>query len=602
VVKNSIGILDIYGFEIFQVNAFEQLCINYVNEKLQQLFISQTLDSEQQEYRREGIKWQQIEFFNNKIVCDLIEDPKTHGLFPLLDEQCAISRFSELELIERYNKIHGKHPHFIKSRMQGPTFSIHHYAGQVEYDVTLFFEANVDTFFQELVRSLEQSSNEFTKQVFHLTSSSSSKNKKTSTNSNSPTHQTHQKSRGNRGGVHHNGNHQNGHGHHHHARSRRPPSTSHQFRVQVKTLLTNLDHCTPHYIRCLKPNEKKLALAVNQTLLEEQVRYLGLVENLSVRRQGFCYKETYANFLQRYKLLSELTWPTVKSHSTRQGAFEILTAHGIGVKDPVSQKLVPFEEDNPQSLGGFALGKNKIFLKTPQALSSLELLREQKLPKMVQILENAYRKYRIRVNVAKFKAALDELQAAYEAIWRNCLNRRKRCLETATNKSQLQQLYQKWHKLTNKLLFNPSENRFSKHLKAEEETNLIIFTQSFVRAQNARRAFLKLKKAQLIFSKRFRGFAVRNRMPLELWLASKKALLGVRTELERFLGQKKRRRDTLDRVYTRDYIGISQFPALKQLLEKKRQQKQQNKLLFFGTCGENQRTFCASATSFDGNR
>lgn len=271
-VHNSIGILDIYGFEIFDVNAFEQLCINYVNEKLQQLFIMQTLQSEQEGYRREGLSWQNISFFNNQVVCDLIEDPKTHGIFPLLDEQCAIARLSDLELIERYNASHGSNPHYVKSRIQGPHFSIVHYAGKVEYDVTLFFEANVDTFFNDLHEGMAKSANAFVRDVFKDTRSSEETKK-------------------------------------------RPPSTSQQFRAQVATLLKQLDGCDPHYIRCIKPNEKKQPLAVNRTIVAEQVKYLGLVENLSVRRQGFCYSETYAAFIKRYKFLSGATWPHVKAHS-----------------------------------------------------------------------------------------------------------------------------------------------------------------------------------------------------------------------------------------------------------------------------------------------
>lgn len=272
-VYNSIGILDIYGFEIFEVNAFEQLCINYVNEKLQQLFIMQTLQTEQEEYKREGLSWQNIKFFNNQVVCDLIEEQKSHGIFPLLDEQCAIARLSDLELIERYNSSHASNPHYVRSRIQGPNFSIVHYAGKVEYDVTLFFEANVDTFFDDLYTGMAKSTNAFVREVL--------KDKRTNEE-----------------------------------KKKRPPSTSQQFRAQVTTLLKKLDGCDPHYIRCIKPNEKKQPLVVNRTIISEQVKYLGLVENLSVRRQGFCYSETYANFIKRYKFLSKATWPHMKAHST----------------------------------------------------------------------------------------------------------------------------------------------------------------------------------------------------------------------------------------------------------------------------------------------
>lgn len=271
-VRNSIGILDIYGFEIFHVNAFEQLCINYVNEKLQRLFLAQTLDVEQAEYVQEGLAWQTMEYSNNQRVCDLIDDPKIHGLFPLLDEQCAIARLSDLELIERYNAAHSSHPHYVKSKVQGPFFTILHYAGKVEYDVSMFFEVNVDTLFNDLHRGMQESCIPFVAELFCDKRTEEEKLK-------------------------------------------RPPSTSQQFRSQVELLITKLDGCHPHYIRCIKPNDTKAALTIDEELLHEQVRNLGLVENLVVRRQGFCYRQVYASFLQRYKFLSNATWPNSSFHS-----------------------------------------------------------------------------------------------------------------------------------------------------------------------------------------------------------------------------------------------------------------------------------------------
>ncbi|DAZ99842.1 TPA: hypothetical protein N0F65_008585, partial [Lagenidium giganteum] len=525
-INSSIGILDIYGFEIFEVNAFEQLCINYVNEKLQQLFISQTLQTEQEEYTREGISWQKINFFNNQIVCDLIEDQKTHGIFPLLDEQCAIARLSDLELIERYDSTHHKNPHYIKSRIRGPNFTIQHYAGKVEYDVTLFFEANVDTFFNDLHRGMSTSNIDFVRELFNDTRTEEDKLK-------------------------------------------RPPSTSQQFRAQVASLLEKLDGCNPHYIRCIKPNEKKAPLVVNTSLITEQVRYLGLVENLSVRRQGFCYRETYATFIKRYKFLSKETWPIVKAHSTRKAAIDLLSTTGVNVKDTKTKRIIPFKEDS-DTLGCYSLGRNKIFLRHPQALSSLEILREEKIPEIVNILENAWRRYKNRIALTKFIAAEKELSAAYQAISANCADRRKRRLD-ANDKAKVAKLYEVWNTVSSKLL--KPDNRLSNKLAKDERENSIIFAQSFVRANIHRRAFLRLKNAQIVFSKRYRGLKTRKQLTRELWQSCKVALLGVRTEFERYLGKKKRRRNTLDRAYEVDYIGVSKFPAYRDILNSRAKQK-----------------------------
>jgi myosin-1 len=546
-ISNSIGILDIYGFEIFDVNAFEQLCINYVNEKLQQLFISQTLESEQEGYRREGLSWQNIKFFNNQCVCDLIEDPKQHGIFPLLDEQCAIARLSDLELIERYNSEHSRNPHYVASRVRGPNFGIVHYAGKVEYDVTLFFDANVDTFFNDLQDGMEHSSNAFVREVFL--------DKRTKKQT-----------------------------------LKRPPSTSQQFRTQVADLLQKLDGCNPHYIRCIKPNEKKSPLAVNKELVAEQVRYLGLVENLSVRRQGFCYSQPYGAFIKRYSFLSKSTWPAPVAHSSRKAAIDLLTTAGLGVRDPDNKDvLVPFEEDS-KTLGCFSLGRNKIFLRHPQALSALEILREERIPAIVNIIENAWRRYKNRLALNVFQAASTQLFSAYDAVWKNCQDRRKR-VPGAGSKAQIAKMYATWEAVSAKLL-DVNNSRLVKNLKKEEELNSVLFMQSFVHARTQRREFLKLKQAQIVFSKRYRGVKTRKELANDMWRSCKVALLGVRTEFERYMGKKKRRRDSLDRTYQGDYIGVNKYPAYASIIQAHSEGRgskagsgrgKKEKLLFLGT-------------------
>ncbi len=139
----KIGILDIYGFEIFDTNGFEQFCINYVNEKLQQIFIELTLNNEQEEYAREGIAWSPIPFFNNKVVCELIEARRpVPGIFLILDDTVKTmhSRHGDtvdLTFLDKVNGLHGSHAHFSK---RGKTFEIKHYAGEVRYHIDGFGE------------------------------------------------------------------------------------------------------------------------------------------------------------------------------------------------------------------------------------------------------------------------------------------------------------------------------------------------------------------------------------------------------------------------------------------------------------------------------
>lgn len=156
----SIGILDIYGFEIFDSNGFEQFCINFVNEKLQQIFIELTLKAEQEEYKQEGIKWTEIDYFNNKIVCDLIESKSPPGVFSICDDVVitmhATGDGADRSLLDKLGKSFATHAHFSSNSIG---FQIKHYAGNVEYKIEGFCEKNRDVLFQDLI-DLMKTSNE----------------------------------------------------------------------------------------------------------------------------------------------------------------------------------------------------------------------------------------------------------------------------------------------------------------------------------------------------------------------------------------------------------------------------------------------------------
>lgn len=148
-----IGVLDIYGFEIFERNGFEQFCINFVNEKLQQYFIELTLKAEQEEYVREGIEWTPIKYFNNKIVCELIEGKMPPGIFSQLDDVCytmhAGSEGTDIKFLQKCSGTFASHAHF---RGMNTAFQIKHYAGDVTYEVDGFCDKNKDTLFDDLDR------------------------------------------------------------------------------------------------------------------------------------------------------------------------------------------------------------------------------------------------------------------------------------------------------------------------------------------------------------------------------------------------------------------------------------------------------------------
>ena len=165
----SVGVLDIYGFEVFEKNGFEQLCINYVNEKLQQIFIELTLNAEQQEYAEEGIAWQSIPFFNNKIVCDLLDAARPSGLFRILDDTCKTMHGTKAggdvdrKFLETAGQMHGSNAHF---HATSNSFSVKHYAGDVHYATGNLAGANKDALDTDLLLVLRNSTDKLLKYIF----------------------------------------------------------------------------------------------------------------------------------------------------------------------------------------------------------------------------------------------------------------------------------------------------------------------------------------------------------------------------------------------------------------------------------------------------
>jgi myosin-1 len=290
--NRTIGILDIYGFEIFESNSFEQLCINYVNEKLQQVFVELTLKAEQEEYTREGIEWEPVKYFDNKTVCDLIESNQNPvGILALLDEQCLIANPTDEKWLSIINNLFdGKHAHFKKSRMAGSEFTIAHYAGDVKYSAVGFIQKNRDTLFNDVIAALQQSSVTFLAKLFEDNRTVLEKKK-------------------------------------------RPPPTATMFKQQVNKLMETLTACEPHYIRTIKPNDAKKPGVFTLDRVQHQVKYLGLVENIRIRRAGFAYRQDLGRFLARFKAISIKTWPFPADRAMKAGAaVEMMLLDSTNVK------------------------------------------------------------------------------------------------------------------------------------------------------------------------------------------------------------------------------------------------------------------------------
>ncbi|NXC77995.1 MYO1A protein, partial [Anhinga anhinga] len=375
--RKVMGVLDIYGFEIFQDNGFEQFIINYCNEKLQQIFILMTLKEEQEEYVREGIQWTPVEFFDNSIICNLIENSKC-GILAMLDEECLRPGVvNEDTFISKLNQLFATHKHYESKETQNAQrvmdaslplqcFRIHHYAGKVTYNVTGFIEKNNDLLFRDLSQAMWAARHTLLHSLF-------------------PEGDPQKVS------------------------LKLPPTAGFQFKASVAMLMKNLYSKNPNYIRyrpwgeprpllwhhrdppqptaalprCIKPNETKTAMLFTPELVLAQIRYLGLMENVRVRRAGYAFRQLYGPFLERYKMLSPQTWPRWAG-SERKGA-EVLLA----------ELAFPPEE--------LAFGHTKVFIRSPHTLFDLESRRQERMVQLATLIQKIYRGWRCRTQYQQMR-------------------------------------------------------------------------------------------------------------------------------------------------------------------------------------------------------
>uniref|UniRef100_A0A674EQ51 Osteoclast-stimulating factor 1 n=1 Tax=Salmo trutta TaxID=8032 RepID=A0A674EQ51_SALTR len=357
----NIGVLDIYGFEIFQKNGFEQFCINFVNEKLQQIFIELTLKAEQEEYVQEGIRWTPIEYFNNKIVCDLIESKlNPPGIMSILDDVCAtmhaVGEGADQTMLQKLRVAINSHEHF-NSWNQG--FIIHHYAGKVSYDAEGFCERNRDVLFSDLIELMQSSEIAFIRALFPDNLNAEKKG--------------------------------------------RPTTAGSKIKKQANDLVQTLMKCTPHYIRCIKPNETKKPKDWEESRVKHQVEYLGLKENIRVRRAGYAYRRVFRKFLNRYAILTKESWPTWRGDE-KQGVLHLLRA-------------VNMDQDQ------FQLGRTKVFIKAPESLFLLEETRERKFDSHARAIQKAWRKYVARKKYVQMREEASDLLVNRKERRRHSLNR-----------------------------------------------------------------------------------------------------------------------------------------------------------------------------------
>nr|CAB3451247.1 unnamed protein product [Digitaria exilis] len=407
--KVQIGVLDIYGFESFQNNSFEQFCINFANEKLQQHFNEHVFKMEQEEYKSEEINWSYIEFIDNQDVLDLIEK-KPIGIIALLDEACMFPKSTHETFATKMFRNFSSHPRLEKTKFSETDFTISHYAGKVRYDCQIlllmitvfiiiassylqvtyqtdsFLEKNRDYIVAEHCNLLSSSSCPFVSGLFTSLPEESIRS------------------------------------------SYKFSSVSSRFKLQLQALMETLNSTEPHYVRCVKPNSaNQPQLFENQSVLH-QLRCGGVLEAVRISLAGYPTRRTYAEFVDRFAVLvPELMIGSYNERTLTKGILEKMSLDNFQVI--CSAEIILFQFT-------CSLGRTKVFLRAGQ-IAILDTRRAEVLDNAARHIQGRFRTFITRKEYVKTRKA----SICVQAYCRGCLSRKMYAIRRETAAAVIVQKY-----------------------------------------------------------------------------------------------------------------------------------------------------------------
>uniref|UniRef100_A0A8B9L8T0 Myosin, heavy chain 11b, smooth muscle n=1 Tax=Astyanax mexicanus TaxID=7994 RepID=A0A8B9L8T0_ASTMX len=371
-----IGILDIAGFEIFEDNSFEQLCINYTNEKLQQLFNHTMFILEQEEYKREGIEWNFIDFGLDLQPCiELIERPNNPpGILALLDEECWFPKATDVSFVDKLTNTHSSHCKFSKPKnlKEKTFFSVQHYAGKVDYNASAWLTKNMDPLNDNVTALLNNSTSPFVQDLWKdaervVGLETMAKMAKSDTSMPSSTKSKKGMFR----------------------------TVGQLYKESLGKLMTTLHNTQPNFVRCIIPNHEKRAGKLDASLVLEQLRCNGVLEGIRICRQGFPNRIVFHEFRQRYEILAASAIP--KGFMDGKQACTLMIKH----------------LDLDPNL--YRIGQSKMFFRTG-VLAQLEEERDLKLTVIIIAFQAQGRGFLARKAFSKRQQQL----TAMKVIQRNC--------------------------------------------------------------------------------------------------------------------------------------------------------------------------------------
>lgn len=412
----SIGLLDIYGFEVFDCNSFEQFCINFSNEKLQQQFNHQMFQEEQQVYEGEGIDWTRIDFIDNKVIIDSLEK-KPNGIFPLLDSECLMPQGSDSSFLNKIlkfsgdsSKTHNNNQVIYKpSKMSSSSFAVSHYAGPVIYDTRGFLEKNRDQLHSDVTELLNSSKSCLITELFNpkpltlcgdLTKTPSVSRFGTGTNNG-----TNAGTRNCDDLLLNSGS---------NSMANRPKgilvTVSGAFRDQLNGLIETLNSTSPSYIRCIKPNGRKAVHEFDSMDVLRQLRCAGMLESIRIRRSGYSVRRKFKDFYNRYKILC----PCFDLHDFTGAKNYSLICKKILEK--IQSDLQEGLEETERSKWDYSwqIGKTQVFVKDSLQIQ-LERCVSEACHKYCTSISAAWKMYKARKEYLGIRKASVTIQS----IWRS---------------------------------------------------------------------------------------------------------------------------------------------------------------------------------------
>ncbi|XP_011688564.1 PREDICTED: unconventional myosin-IXb-like isoform X2 [Wasmannia auropunctata] len=495
---NSIGVLDIFGFEDFKTcNSFEQLCINYANEQLQHYFNQHVFQYEQREYRKQGIRWTDIGYSDNSGCLNLIEG-KPNGLLCLLDDQCNFPGATNETLLQKFNTVHKENQFYEAPQRREAAFVVRHYAGAVKYQAANMREKNLDLMRPDgVVGVLKNSSLAFVRELVgadpvavfrwailraffraHFAFQEAGRahrhgrvdgNKTVQNRYRTPNENLIRKNksfrpreRGKKGlknlqTVKTLAGRTQSYGTGPGKARKQPMTVSAQFQQSLHSLMDTLNQANPFFIRCIKSNANKVSSEFDEETVQRQLRYTGMLETVRIRQAGFNVRLTYEEFIQLYRML--LPKGLLSSQSDVRDFLLTLNLN----------------RDNYQ------LGTTKVFLRESEKIK-LDIELHQQIITSITTIQKWFRACLERRKFLRLKNAIVQIQSFWRMV-------------------SAQRLAQVLRARTEAALHIQTAWRMYKQHSWFKKLKLCVVTfQAYVRGNSARKKFNELKKRKRLLS------------------------------------------------------------------------------------------------------